>query len=81
MSVSVLPYIFNSLALQTSEEEKRAWNERRKMNVKRVVEELISEDLKFARTVLSIRPHSRGQLVLKHQISRIQMKSIMTEDM
>jgi hypothetical protein len=58
MSVSVLPYIFNSLALQTSEEEKRAWNERRKMNVKRVVEELISEDLKFARTVLSIRPHS-----------------------
>ena len=59
MSVSVLPYIFNSVVLQSSEEEKRAWNERLKINVKRVVDELIAEDPEFARTVLTIRPHNK----------------------
>ena len=59
MSVSVLPYIFNSVVLQSSEEEKRAWNERLKLNVKRVVDELIAEDPEFARTVLTIRPHNK----------------------
>ena len=59
MSVSVLPYIFNAVVLQSSEEEKRAWNERLKLNVKRVVDELIAEDPEFARTVLTIRPHNK----------------------
>ena len=59
MSVSVLPYIFNSVVLQSSEEEKSAWNERLKLNVKRVVDELIAEDPEFARTVLTIRPHNK----------------------
>ncbi|CAB4001660.1 Hypothetical predicted protein [Paramuricea clavata] len=57
MSVSVLPYIYNSVVLKSSEEQKRAGDERLKINVKRVVDELIAEDPELATTVLTIRPY------------------------
>lgn len=57
MSVSVIPYIYNSVVLKSSEEQKRAWDERLKINVKRVVDELIAEDPELATTVLTIRPY------------------------
>ena len=58
MSISVLPYIFNFMVLKSGDEEKRALDKKLKMNVKRVVDELIAEDPELARTVLTIQPYN-----------------------
>ena len=46
-SLGVLPYILNMVGLKTSEERKKAWNEKLKLNVKYRVEELISKNVKL----------------------------------
>ena len=53
-SLGVMPHIFNIVGLKTSEEGKKAWNEKFKFNVKNLVEELICEDPALARTMLII---------------------------
>ena len=53
-SLGVMPHVFNTLALKANEERKKAWNEKLKLNVKYMVEELIREDRELARTVLII---------------------------
>ena len=53
-SLGVMPHVFNMLALKANEERKKAWNEKLKLNVKYMVEELIREDPELARTVLII---------------------------
>ena len=53
-SLGVMPHILNMVALKANEERKKAWNEKLKLNVKYMVEELIREDPALARTVLII---------------------------
>ena len=53
-SVGVMPHVFNMLVLKANEERKKAWNEKLKLNVKYMVEELTREDRELARTVLII---------------------------
>ena len=53
-SLGVMPHVFNMLVLKANEERKKAWNEKLKLNVKYMVEELIREDRELARTVLII---------------------------
>ena len=51
-SLGIMPHIFNMVGLKTSEERKKAWEEKLKLNVKYMVEELVGEDSERARTVL-----------------------------
>ena len=51
-SLGIIPHIFNMVGLKTSEERKKAWEERLKLNVNYMVEDLIREDPELARTVL-----------------------------
>ena len=51
-SLGVMPHIFNMVGLKTSEERKKAENEKLKLNVKYMVEKLIREDSKLAQAVL-----------------------------
>ena len=53
-SLGVMPHIFNMIALKTSEEKKKAREEKLKLNVKYMVEDLLREDPELARTVLII---------------------------
>ena len=53
-SLGVMPHILNIVGLKTSEEGKKAWNEKFRLNVKNLVEELIREDPARARTMLII---------------------------
>ena len=53
-SLGVMPHILNMVALKANEERKKAWNEKLKLNVKYMVEELIREGPALARTVLII---------------------------
>ena len=39
-SLGIIPYVFNMVALKTSEEKQKAWNEKLKLNVKTLVKEL-----------------------------------------
>jgi hypothetical protein len=54
-SLGIMPHILNMVALKTSEERKKAWEEKLKLNVKRMVEELVREDPQRARTVFIIK--------------------------
>ena len=49
-SLGVMPHIFNMIALKTSEEKKKAREEKLKLNVKYMVEDLVREDPQLART-------------------------------
>ena len=51
-SLGIMPHIFNMVASKTSEERKKAWEEKLKLNVKYMVEELVGEDSERVRTVL-----------------------------
>jgi hypothetical protein len=51
-SLGIMPHIFNMVGLKTSEEWKKAWEEKLKLNVKSMVEELVGEDSERVRTVL-----------------------------
>ena len=51
-SLGIMPHIFNMVASKISEERKKASEEELKLNVKFMVEDLIREDPKLARTVL-----------------------------
>ena len=53
-SLGVMPHILNMVALKANEERKKAWNEKLKLNVKYMVEDLTREDRELARTVLII---------------------------
>ena len=53
-SLGVMPYIFNMVALKTSEAKTKAWNENLKLKVKNLVKELIRRNPELARTVLII---------------------------
>ena len=53
-SVGIMPHILNMVALKTSEARTKAKNENFKLNIKNMVEELIGQDQKLARTVLKI---------------------------
>jgi hypothetical protein len=53
-SLGIMPHIFNMVGLKTSEEWKKAWEEKLKLNVKSMVEELVGEDSERVRTVLII---------------------------
>jgi hypothetical protein len=51
-SLGIMPHIFNMAGLKTSEERKKTWEEKMKLNVKYMVEELVDEDSERVRTVL-----------------------------
>ena len=51
-SVSVMPYVFNMVALKTSEAKTKALNDQLKMKVKLMVEDLTRKHPELARTVL-----------------------------
>jgi hypothetical protein len=51
-SLGIMPHIFNIVASKISEERKKALDEKLKLNVKYMVEDLIREDPELARTVL-----------------------------
>ena len=51
-SLGVMPHIFNMVGLKTSEETKKAENEKLKLNVKYMVEKLIRKDSELAQAVL-----------------------------
>ncbi|CAB4026501.1 Hypothetical predicted protein [Paramuricea clavata] len=51
-SLGIMPHIFNMVGLKISEERKKAWEEKLKLNVKYMVEELVGEDSERVRTVL-----------------------------
>ena len=51
-SLGVMPHILNMVGLKTSEERKKAKNEKLKLNVKYMVEKLILKDSKLAQAVL-----------------------------
>ena len=51
-SLGVMPHVLNMVGLKTSEERKKAWNEKLKLNVKYMVEKLIRKDSKLAQAVL-----------------------------
>ena len=51
-SLGVMPHILNMVGLKTSEERKKAENEKLKLNVKYMVEKLIRKDSKLAQAVL-----------------------------
>ena len=51
-SLGVMPHIFNMVASKTNEAKTKAWNEKLKMNVKYMVEDLNRKDPESARTVL-----------------------------
>ena len=53
-SLGVIPHIFNMVALKTNDEKKKAWEEKLKLNVKYMVEDLVREYPELARTVLII---------------------------
>ena len=53
-SLSVMPQIFNMVALKTNEEKKKAWEEELKVNVKWMVKDLVRGDPKLAQTVLIV---------------------------
>ena len=69
LSVSVLPYIFNSITLKLSDEEKRALDERLRLNVKRMVDKLIAEDPEHSKIVLTIPLGNREKTVHGPDIS------------
>ena len=51
-SLGVMPHIFNMVGSKTSEAKTKAYNKNLKLNVKYMVEQLIGENPKLARTVL-----------------------------
>ena len=51
-SVGIMPHIFNMVSLKTSEERKKACEEKLKLNVKYMVEDLVGEDSERVRTIL-----------------------------
>jgi hypothetical protein len=51
-SLGIMPHIFNMVASKTSVERKKASEEKLKLNVKYMVEELVGEDSERVRTVL-----------------------------
>ena len=51
-SLGIMPHIFNIVASKISEERKKASDEKLKLNVKYMVEDLIRADPELARTVL-----------------------------
>ena len=53
-SLGVMPHILNTVALKTSEEMKKAGDEKLKMKVKYMVDDLTREDPELARTMLII---------------------------
>ena len=63
-SVSVFPYIFNAIVNKLSEKEQKAWDETMKLNVRRVVDELIAEDPElYQKPTLTIQPYCDGTTV------------------
>ena len=63
MSISVLPYIFNSVTLGLSKEEKRARDEGLKLKIRRVVDKLIAEDSELSKTDFTIQLHKNETIV------------------
>ena len=63
MSISVLPYIFNSVTLGLSEEEKRARDEGLKLKIRRVVDKLIAEDSELSKTDFTLQLHKNETIV------------------
>jgi hypothetical protein len=59
-SLGIMPHIFNMVGLKTSEERKKAWEEKLKLNVKYMVEELVGEDSERVRTVLIMEEDNDG---------------------
>ncbi len=57
-SLGVMPHIFNMIALKTSEEKKKATEEKLKINVKYMVEDLLRKNPELARTVLIIQQNN-----------------------
>jgi hypothetical protein len=51
-SLGIMPHIFNMVALKINEERKKASEEKFKLNVNYMVEDLIREDPELARTVI-----------------------------
>ena len=56
-SLGVVPHILNMVGLKPNEERKKAWNEKLKLNVKYMVEELSRKNAALAQTVLIIEQH------------------------
>ncbi len=57
-SLGVMPHIFNMVGLKASEEKKKAREEKLKLNVKYMVEDLLRADPELARTVLIIQQNN-----------------------
>ena len=75
-SLGVMPHIFNMIALKTSEEKKKAREEKLKLNVKYMVEDLLRENPELARTVLIIQQNN-GTTV---QVSESDMNATGNDD-
>ena len=57
-SLGVMPHIFNMIGLKTSEEKKKAREEKLKLNVKYMLEDSLRADPELARTVLIIQQNN-----------------------
>lgn len=68
LSISVLPYILNSITLKGSEEQKRAWDERLKLKITPVVDKIIAENPELSKTVLTIRLRNNETTVQRPDI-------------
>ncbi len=74
-SLGVMPHIFNMIGLKTSEEKKKAWEEKLKLNVKYMVEDFVREDPELARTVLIIQQSNDATSEENFQPENIQYES------
>ena len=74
-SLGVMPHVFNMIALKTSEEKKKAREEKLKLNVKYMVEDLVREDPELARTVLIIQQNNDATTEENFQPENIQYES------
>ena len=68
MSISVLPYIFNTITLKLSEEEKRAGDERLKLKIKHVLHKLIAEDPGLSNIDFTIQLHNNERTAQRPDI-------------
>ena len=74
-SLGVMPHIFNMIGLKTSEEKKKAREEKLKLNVKYMVEDFVREDPELARTVLIIQQSNDATSEENFQPENIQYES------
>ncbi|CAB4025685.1 Hypothetical predicted protein [Paramuricea clavata] len=79
-SLGIIPHIFNIVGLRTSEESKKAWEEKLKLNVKYMVEESVGEDSKRARTVLIMEEHDDGTTSEDSELVKVTSDSTTAND-